>query len=190
MVDTYLKTKTVVGLVADEVNTAITNLDSVSLDLAVDLIQRTHRKFALGLGRGGLMLKAFEMRLFHLGFESYGVWGINTPPIQENDLLIIVSNSGNTETTLALAKKAKSHGSKILLFTTNNESELGRMSDVVIEIKAPGMKKSNTHNNSQQLMNSLFEQTVLITGDILTLCLKSKLKMLDADIESRHANLE
>jgi 6-phospho-3-hexuloisomerase len=176
--------------VAAEIFDTLTRIDPGAIESAMKLIRGTGRKFFLGLGRGGLAVKAFEMRLFHLGFQAFEVWGINTPPVAQNDLLVIVSCSGNTETTVNIAEKAKAYGAKIMLFTTNPDSVLGRMADSTIRIQAPSMKISGGKDASVQLMNSLFEQSVFIIGDIITLCLTQEMQLEPQEIEKNHANLE
>jgi 6-phospho-3-hexuloisomerase len=176
--------------VVSELSNSLVSIDSKSLISAMELIKASRKKFFLGLGRGGLAIKSFEMRLFHLGMEAYEVWGINTPPIARDDLLVVVSSSGNTETTVNLAKKAKGFGAKLLLLTTNADSVLGRMADSIIVVSAPSMKIEGGKNNSVQIMNSLFEQTLFTLGDIITLCLTKEWNIDSAELEKRHANLE
>ena len=48
----------------------------------------------------------------HLGYTVYFVGEPTTPSIQEGDLLILGSGSGNTASLVSNAKKAKDQGSK------------------------------------------------------------------------------
>lgn len=55
------------------------------------------------------------------------------PPVASNsDVLIAASCSGTTSSIVETARTAKSHGSKIISFTTNGESPLAELSDVVL----------------------------------------------------------
>ncbi|KAG2296968.1 hypothetical protein Bca52824_043637 [Brassica carinata] len=62
-------------------------LDLLVTELA-GVSRRGARVFLHGVGREGLMLKAFAMRLFHLGLSSHLVSDMTTPPISSPDLLI------------------------------------------------------------------------------------------------------
>ena len=57
------------------------------------------------------------MRLMHMGKQVYVVGEIVTPSIQQGDLLLIVSGSGETESLVAMAKKAKRLGATIATVT-------------------------------------------------------------------------
>ena len=64
-----------------------------------DLIQKikNHKRiFVYGTGRSGLMLKALAMRLMQMGLDAYVVGETTTPSVQEGDLLIVASASGET----------------------------------------------------------------------------------------------
>ncbi len=54
------------------------------------------------------------------------------PVASKSDVLIAVSCSGKTRSIVETARIAKSHGSKIISFTTNGESPLAELSDVVL----------------------------------------------------------
>ena len=54
------------------------------------------------------------------------------PVASKSDVLVAVSCSGTTHSIVDAARNAKSHDSKIISFTTNGESPLARLSDVVL----------------------------------------------------------
>ena len=54
----------------------------------IDAIQQSQRVFCYGLGRAGFSMKAFTMRLMHMGKESFWIWDDTTPHIGKGDLLI------------------------------------------------------------------------------------------------------
>ena len=86
-------------------NTIIEELDRSSKTIAPEKLQEVIKKikehkriFVYGTGRSGLMLKAFAMRLMQIGLNSYVVGETTTPSVQEGDLLIVASASGETGT--------------------------------------------------------------------------------------------
>src|SRR5512137_2637182 len=51
----------------------------------------------LGAGRMGYSLRAFIMRLSHIGFNASMIGDTNVPRCDENTLCIVNSSSGNTD---------------------------------------------------------------------------------------------
>ncbi len=58
-------------------------------------------------GRSGLAAKAFAMRLMHLGISSYVVGETISPAIYDDDCIIAISGSGETNTIVSAARIAK-----------------------------------------------------------------------------------
>ncbi|CAN6896747.1 unnamed protein product [Brassica oleracea] len=85
--------------------------------------RRSARVFLHGVGREGLMLKvkAFAMRLFHLGLSSHLVSDVTTPPISSPDLLTASAGPGRFSTVDVICSIAKSCGAKVVLITAQPE---------------------------------------------------------------------
>ena len=49
--------------------------------------------FLAGAGRSGFVAKSFAMRLMHLGFYVYVFNETIAPPVQDGDIIIIISKS-------------------------------------------------------------------------------------------------
>ncbi|CAH2070264.1 unnamed protein product [Thlaspi arvense] len=96
-------------------------LDLLVTELA-GVSRRSARVFLHGVGREGIMLKAFTMRLFHLGLSSHLVSDMTTPPISSSDLLIASAGPGGFSTVDAICSVAKSTGAKVLLLTAQPET--------------------------------------------------------------------
>jgi 6-phospho 3-hexuloisomerase len=110
-------------------------IDQKSIDQFVESLINAKRIFIVGAGRSGLVAKAFGMRLMHLGFTVYVVGEVITPAITKDDLLIVVSGSGQTLSVVVAATVAKEKGVKIIGITSNPDSDIGKLSDVVVQIK-------------------------------------------------------
>ena len=155
-----------------ELKIALDGLSEVKLISLVKTISTSPRIFVAGFGRSGLMTKAFAMRLMHMGFTAYVVGEIITPGIRPDDLLVIGSGSGATESLIVMAEKAKSLGARIACITITKESRIANMADLVITIPAPTPKlKNETGFTSIQPMGSLFEQSLLLTLDMIIMLL-------------------
>jgi len=102
------------------------------------LFPRSGRYIIGGVGRSGLVARAFEMRFAHLNKTSYWERDFNTPSFQIGDVYVPISGSGNTYECLEGVKGAFKRGADVLPITTNPSSELvelmrekGREDDVV-----------------------------------------------------------
>jgi len=177
--------------VLKEIESTLSIADHASGEKLVDRIIRSKRIFVAGAGRSGYIMRAFAMRLMHLGFEVYFVSETNTPSIGREDLLIIGSGSGETESLVVMSKKAKSVGAEIVLVSAFPESSIGALADIVIKIPAPNPKAPRkTGFVSIQPMGNLFEQSMMIYMDAVIIRIMNK-KGVDAEeMFRRHANLE
>jgi 6-phospho-3-hexuloisomerase len=157
----------------------------------VDRIISAKRIFLTGAGRSGLAVRAFAMRLMHMGFGAYVVGETITPGIKADDLLVIGSGSGATASLVATAEKAKKIGASVALVTIFPESRIGELADSVVKIPAPTPKADGEAQfASVQPMGSLFEQSLLIFFDIIVMRLMAKKALDEKTMFERHANLE
>ena len=154
----------------------------------VNSILEAKKIFVAGAGRSGFMAKSFAMRMMHVGLDPYVVGETVTPNLEEGDLFIVGSGSGETKSLVAMAEKAKSIGAAVAAITIVPDSSIGRLADIVIEI--PAQTKADTSNKSIQPMGSLFEQSLLLFYDSLILQIMEKRGMDSGNMYGRHANLE
>jgi len=182
----------IVEQILAEITACLRQVSDASLNQASARIETAQRIFLAGAGRSGLCMQALSIRLMHLGKTAYIVGVATTPSIQAGDLLILGSGSGQTSTLLAIAQKAVSQGAKILLFTTDEASPLARLADHRVVIQAPSLMTSPGESGfaSVQPMGTLFEQSLLILCDSISLRLMAQLGVSAAQMQDRHANLE
>jgi len=176
--------------IVEELRTTLSGVDPETCEALISRIINAKRVFVAAAGRSALAIKAFAMRLMHLGFTVYVMGEIVTPAIREGDLLLIGSGSGETDSLVAAAKRAKLFGADLALITIMPDSSIGRIADVVVRISAP-TSKADTGFVSIQPGGSCFEQSMLLLLDAFVLRIAELLK-LDADenLRLRHANLE
>ena len=157
----------------------------------VDRILCAKTIFLAGAGRSGLAVRAFAMRLMHMGFGAYVVGETVTPGMKADDLLVIGSGSGATASLVAMAEKAKKIGASVALVTIFPDSRIGQLADSVVKIPAPTPKGEGAPQfASVQPMGSLFEQSLLIFFDIIVMRLMEKKGLDSKTMFERHANLE
>jgi 6-phospho-3-hexuloisomerase len=177
-------------LILDELQASLSQIDEVAAESAVDLIEGADSIFVLGLGRLGLGLKAFAMRLMHMGREAYVVGETITPNFGPGDVLVVGSASGETRQLTRIAEKAKSLGGKVLAITGTPGSTITDIADATVVVPAPSKDQSASQFRSVQPMASLFEQGVLVLCDALVLALMDRSTEAGEDMFTRHANLE
>ncbi len=157
----------------------------------VDAIISAKRVFVAGAGRSGLQLRGFAMRLMHMGLTSFVVGEMVTPAIAQGDLLIIGSASGNTGSLFPLAQTALRLGAAVTLITTHADAPLARYASQLLVIPAPTPKSDKeTGSTSIQPMGNLFEQSLHLVLDAITMELIGQLKLNSVQMFARHANLE
>ena len=178
--------------VTGEIANCLQSISVDAVDRALITINSAPRLFIAGAGRSGLAMRAFAMRLMHLGKECHFLGDVTTPSVAAGDLLIVGSGSGSTETLQAVAKRAKSLQANILLFTIMPDSPIAILADHVVRIPAPSTKAMGATEvvSSIQPMGSLFEQCLLLLTDIIILMLMQRRDTTLKEICLRHANLE
>jgi len=175
-----------------EVGDCARQVPTENLIRAAALIESFPRIFVTGAGRSGLCMRAFGMRLMHLGKTVYVVGETTTPSITMGDLLILGSGSGRTTSLLAMAEQARRQGAQVLLFTTDAESPLAKLSNLRVVIPAPSFRVTDEMHDSISIqpLGTLFEQSMFILCDSLILGLMQQTGVGAAQMFERHANLE
>lgn len=102
------------------------------------LLPRSGRYMIGGVGRSGLVARAFEMRFTHLNKISYWERDFNTPSFQIGDVYIPITGIGNTYEALEGTVQALNKGADVMPITANRSSKLvalmrkhGRTDDIV-----------------------------------------------------------
>ena len=191
-----LRVKDISKEVSQNVLRSLEKVDEERIEKVIDEILKVDKIFTLGIGQSGLIGKILAMKLAHLGFSSYVVGDVTTPSLEKNDLLIAISQSGETSTILTLVKKAKSAGGKVIAITSSPESTLSKIADIslvvpakVEEVEFPvlSLLGDEKHKN---MSGALFGMNlfVLFYGIICELAVRTD--QSPQKIDSRHANLE
>jgi 6-phospho 3-hexuloisomerase len=149
-------------------------------------LDKASRIFVAGAGRSGLIAKFFAMRLMHGGYEVFVVGEIVTPSIRNGDLLIVISGSGETETMIAFAKRAKELGAEIVLITTKNSSTIGDMANFVIQVGTPEQYSKIVG----MPMGTTFELSTLMFLEATIAHIIHEKGIPEEEMRTRHANLE
>ena len=174
-----------------EIEETLGEIDQTKITYFLKQIMDAQRVFIVGVGRTGLVMRCFAMRLMHLGIKVQILGDITTTAVSKNDLLLIGSGSGETGSLVSIATKAHNLGVHILLITINPDSSIGNMAQECLKIPAPSPKLTHKQDKTSiQPMGSLFEQTLLLTLECIAGMIMQE-KNIDADsMFMNHANLE
>jgi len=178
-------------------------LDEGSVEGFVKLLESAYREgrrvFVVGVGRSGLVGRAFAMRLMHLGFSAYVVGETVTPAAGEGDVLVAISGSGRSAAVVAVAEVAKNLGVRVVALTSYPDSALAKLADMVVVI--PGRTKVS-HEDRWEVRQLLglheplaplgtqFELVAQVFLDSVVSELMARLGKDEEDLREYHANVE
>ncbi|KAL3681522.1 hypothetical protein R1sor_024478 [Riccia sorocarpa] len=104
------------------------------------MLARANNIVLHGVGREGLMMRGFTMRLFHLGLKASCLGDMTCPKLGPGDLFIASAGPGEFSSVNALMLTAKEAGAKVLLVTAQPEGTAAKIADVVAWVPAQTMK--------------------------------------------------
>ena len=177
--------------VLDELEQALGSVDPASLERLKDDILSAEQVFFVGVGRVMLSLQCICKRLAHLGVRTHYIGEITEPHLNKDDLLIVGSGSGSSLFPLGIARKARqSVDCRIVHIGSNPNSEMRDIADYMVRIPVRTKEYLDDEIDSCQPMTTLFEQSLLLLGDILAKMIIEE-KQLDMKALWRyHANME
>lgn len=177
--------------VLDELRRTLDSIDPASVERLAQAILEADQVFFVGVGRVLLSLQCVCKRLAHLGIRAHYVGEITEPAITKDDLLIVGSGSGASLFPLGIAKKARSAvGCRIVHIGSNPNSEMKDIADFMVRIPVRTKFYLEDEIDSCQIMTSLFEQSVLLLGDILAKIIVEQRQLDMKALWQYHANLE
>ncbi len=167
------------------------------LDLLVK--ERKQRILILGVGRSGLIGRAFAMRLMHLGFNVYVMGETITPAIGKGDLVIAISGSGTTKLAVTGAEISKDVGARVVAITSFPESDLGKLADYVVQVRGRTKIAKERDYFTRQItgvheplapLGTIFEIACTVFLDSLIPELMLRLGKTEKQLRSHHATIE
>lgn len=123
-----------------------------------------------GVGKSGLVGRKIAATLSSTGTPSFflhpveGAHG-DMGMIRSDDVVLAISNSGNTDEVNAILPTLRSLGAKIVSLTGNRKSAMGELSDVTVEARVP------REACPMDLAPTASTTAHLAVGDALAVCL-------------------
>lgn len=152
----------------------------------IDMMQRAKTVIVFGRGRSGFVGRGFTVRLTHLGIPAYVVGETVTPPVHEDDVVLLLSGSGETFSVVVTGQTAKKLGSKIVTITTQPKSTLAELADLTIVLP------TSTSQQQRELapLGTVFEDACMLFLDGVVAQLMDVKKATEESMRARHATLE
>jgi 6-phospho-3-hexuloisomerase len=172
-----------------ELEAVLTSMDEDAVDLVSSEVQSAKRVVVYGLGRELLSLRAFAMRLMHLGIDAHVAGDVTAKPVGLSDLVIISAGPGTLPMAETMANLAREAGSRILVLTAQPRGHVPRKADRVIKIPAQTMA-DDVGSASIFPMGTAFEIAMLIFLDLVAIRLRESTGQSISELRDRHFNLE
>lgn len=182
---TLKRAKEVLKIEADAVRSLISRLGKDFLK-AVDLIYRSKgRVVVTGMGKAGIIGQKISATLSSLGTPSLWLHSAEAihgdlGRVRKEDVVILLSNSGETEEVKRLLPLLKKIGAKIIALTGNLKSTLAKHSDVTLNVS---VKKEGCPLGLAPMASTT---AMLAMGDCLAACLIDKKNFKKEDFAFLH----
>jgi arabinose-5-phosphate isomerase len=158
---------------------------NVAVELAVDTLRRRAKIVVVGIGKSGNIGRKIAATLTSTGSTSvtlnsvdalHGDLGI----LNDGDLVLALSYSGESEELLSLVPALKRFSVKIVAITGSPHSALGRYSDVVLSVKVP--REACPFN----LAPTSSTTAMLVMGDALAMAVLQARGFKEKDFAKHH----
>lgn len=150
-------------------------IDSEMIDVVNIILESKGKVVVTGIGKSGLIGKKIAATLASTGTyavfmnSAEGLHG-DLGMISKEDVVLAISNSGNSDEIVAILPSIKKIGAKIVAMTGNRNSKLGRTADKILNI---GVKREGCPLNLAPMSSTT---STLVMGDALAAIL---IKMRD-----------
>jgi len=175
--------------ILDEIDRILGQVDENQVDALCESILSAGQIILYGLGREGLVMRGFAMRLMHLGLKVAVVGDMTTPPLGPGDLFLVSCGPGYLSTVEALVGVAEKAGGQIAVITAQPQAPLPQRAQRRLYLPAQTMAEKE-QSSSEQAMGSAFEQAMWILFDAIMPRLQTALGQSADDLRRRHTNME
>ncbi|MGI6005346.1 MAG: hypothetical protein ACOX88_08055 [Christensenellales bacterium] len=175
--------------ILDEVREVLMSVDTGQIEALADAIMQAPKVMFVGRGRVGLSLRAFCMRLGHLGIQACMSGGMTSFALSEGDLVIIGNCSGSGDNMMDFLNRAHKLGCKVWIVHCYN-GPVAQQADGLLTIHARIMETHLIDVPSLQPMCATFEQVLLMLGDTIARMIQQRTGDTEQMLRSRHATIE
>lgn len=186
MTNSYEKVIEILRIEAAAIISASENIDRSSVEQALETLRACKGKaVVVGVGKSGVIAEKIAQTLTSTGTMAvfvhpsdalHGGLGV----IASDDVVIALSNSGETDEILAILPSLKQRGSSIISIVGNVNSTLARQSDVVLDATVD--KEACPLN----LAPTASTTVALAIGDAIAMALMESKGLTQADFAANH----
>lgn len=170
-----------------KINNILIEVTKNDINKVIKSFFKAKRIFVYGAGRSGLVSKAFAIRLVHLGFQTFVIGETIGAPIKKDDLVFVISGSGETIPTVMTAEITRNIGAKLVVVTGERNSRITKFANIAIFLSA---KCQDKERKQLAPLGTLFEASAWILLDSIIAELMKNKGETEASMRSRHATLE
>ena len=164
------------------------DVNDEEVDRLLDAIAEANCIQVFGMGRMKCAVRAFVMRLMHMGLDAHVVYDTTCPNIGPGDLLIV--NAACTTIGYTVMQFAAKLGARVVAITANPHSKAAALCDFTVSLRGQVHGGRDYEIPSAQPMAALFEQTIFVFEDIIIQLLMKKLNITAEQMAKRHTNLD
>ncbi len=186
MKNSYEQVVRILSVEADAIERAAENLDKNAVENAIDILSECKSKIiVLGVGKSGVIAQKISQTMTSTGTVAvflhpsdalHGSLGV----ITKGDVVIALSNSGETDEILTLLPTLKNRNTKIIAIVGNINSTLARNSEVVLDASVD--KEACPLN----LAPTTSTTVALSIGDALAMTLMQSKGLTEKDFAENH----
>ena len=152
---------------------------------AIDLILNSHKVVLTGVGKSGIIGQKIAATLSSTGITAIFMHPVDAlhgdiGMLQTDDVVILISKSGNTEELVRLVPFLKMHNTKLISIVGNMTSYLANNSDLVLDASVE--REACPYN----LAPTSSTTATLVIGDALAICLMRKRNFTLNDFSKLH----
>jgi 6-phospho 3-hexuloisomerase len=173
--------------IARKITDILSEVDEKIISEIIEEFFTAHRIFVYGAGRSGLVARAFAIRLVHLGFQTFVIGETIGAPVKKDDLVFIVTGSGETIPAVMTAQIAEKIGAKLVVVTSRSDSHIVKFADIPIILCA---ECNETERKHLAPLGTLFEASSWLLLDGIIACLMGQKGETEKSMQARHATLE
>ena len=139
MKNAHSKVVEILRIEADSITNAAAKLDAASVEKALDILATCNGKVVVtGVGKSGVIAQKIAQTLTSTGTMAlflqpsdalHGGLGV----VASNDVLIALSNSGETDELLAILPSIRARGCRVISIVGNKDSTLAAQSDALLD---------------------------------------------------------
>ena len=172
--------------ILNQVRATVDNVGDEEVRRFIDMMRAAKSVVVFGRGRSGFMGRGFVVRLTHLGIPAYFVGETVSPPVHEDDVVVLLSGSGETFSVVVTGETAKNLGSRIVTITGQPQSTLAKLADLTILLRTPTGDRQRT----LAPLGTLFENACAVFLDGVVAELMRLAGATEESMRARHATLE